>query len=165
MNNETAVILNDQEFSLADLAGIDMNEVEANYGPENLPPCVVELRVIDAKLEAVKTKGGDGPTKAAVRIETEVVNALSVVDPNIPLESLIGRKHYETYYLTDLAKDLGRVKALLVDSGFQGTGSLTDMLNQFVGHQFICAINNRKDKNDSDIVYANINLKKVKPAA
>lgn len=162
-NNET-IILNDQEFSLADVAGIDMNEVEANYGPDNLPACVVELRVVDAKLE-VHTNTKTNVKKAVVKIETEVVNTLAVVDPNIPLESLIGRKHYESFFLTDLKKDLGRVKALMAESGFTGTGSLTELLNQFIGHQFVATINNRKDKNDADITYANINLKKVKPAA
>ena len=159
--NDT-VYVGDEEVSLADIAEIDLGEVEEVTGFETLPAGVYEFRVKGSELTTIDTK--DGPRGAIVN-ELEVINVLNLVgateaDP----ESLIGKTHRETFFLSNLEEGVGRQKALMARSGFAEAGKLTDLLDQFTGHTFVAALKTRKDKNDPDIVRANIDLKKVQPS-
>lgn len=152
----------DDALDLAEIAGLSMDDVELNYGPDALAAGIYEFKVIDAELVKRDTKNGP---RACVQIENEVVNCLSVVNAGIDPSSLIGRKHYENYFLINLKEDMGKVKALMVGAGFVGEGSFTDLLTQFIGHNYLAQVNNKRDRDDADLIRANINLKKVRPAA
>jgi len=161
--NEAEVVKvgDDEEVSLADIADIDIGEVSEVTGFEATPAGVYEFRVKETKLTSISTKDG---SRAAITMEFEIGNVLNLSDSSVDPESLIGKTHRETFFLSELEEGIGRVKALMARSGFAESGKLTDLLDQFVGHRFIAAVKQRKDRNDPDVTYANINLKKVQPA-
>ncbi len=68
---------------------------------------------------------------------------------------MVGLQYTEGFFLSG-AEDLGRVKALFVDIGMQGQGSVQDLCDQSIGKEFVAPITHRKDKNDTSKVYANI---------
>lgn len=147
----------DQEVSLADIAGIDMNNVEAFEGGfEPTPKGVYRFDVKDAGLDTMNDK-------AIIYFDTEVAEVYALVDDDKDPESLIGWKHRETIWISDLAKSVGQAKAIMQNAGFTGSGTLEQMLDAFCGSQFVAPVKQRKDKNDTDKVYANIVVGKITP--
>ena len=159
--NET-VYVGDEEVSLADIAEIDVGDVAEVTGFETLPAGVYEFQVKNSELTTIDTKDG---SRGAIINELEVINVLNLVNANgTDPESLVGKTHRETFFLSNLEEGIGRQKALMARSGFAEAGKLTDLLDQFTGHTFIAALKTRKDKNDPDRVFANLDLEKVQPS-
>ena len=148
----------EMEVSLADIANIDMDTVE-EFRFENRPAGMYHMKVTDAKITAL---GKEKPAPAVV-VECEVQNCLSLVDGS-DTQAQIGKTHRETFFMKD-GDGIGRLKAFLTDTGFQGTGSLKDILDAFHGHEFDGIIKHKTDKNDTDRVYVNFAQGKVKPHA
>ena len=149
------------DVSLADIAGIDMNNVEAFEGGfEPTPKGVYLFDVKDAGLDTAETKNGES---AIIYFDLEVAKCLALVDDEKEPESLVGWKHRETIFVGDLAKSVGKAKAIMQNAGFSGTGTLEHMLDAFCGSQFISPVKQQKDKNDTDKIYANIVVGKITP--
>ena len=147
----------EMEVSLADIAGIDMNDVEAFEGGfEPTPKGVYLWEVKDAGLDTINEK-------AVIYFECECVECYTVLDDEKTEEQMAGWKHRETIFVSDLAKSVGQAKAIMQNAGFTGSGSLTDMLDAFCGSQFIAPVKQRRDKNDTDRVYANLVIGKISP--
>lgn len=146
----------DVEMPLADIANIDMSQVE-EVRFEHRPAGMYHMKVIGAEIKAL---GKETPKPAAV-IECEVQNCFSTVDGSDP-SLQIGKSHRETFFMSD-GDGIGRLKAFLTDSGFQGQGTMQAVLDAFHGHEFDAVIKHKKDKNDTDRVYANFAAGKVKP--
>lgn len=155
MTEETMVKIGDEDVSLADIGGVDMSEVE-EFRFENTPKGIYQWKCTNAEI----LKLGDKP---AIKYNLEATNVISLSDDSKDPEKYIGHKHDEAIFITDLEKDIGRAKAFMVDAGFEGSGTLQELLDQFIGHEFVSAISHRKDKNDTDKIYANIDYGKVKP--
>lgn len=154
------VVIGDSELSLADIAGVDMSEV-AEYRLVVTPAGKWHFRIMDMKLgtmEATNKEDPSGPkiNKAVVQTECEAQNCLALIDDTLDPANFVGRKHNETFWLNDLAMDLGRVKAFLVDIGLDGNKPFQELLDEAHGMEFVCDITNVKDKNDPDRVYANM---------
>ncbi len=153
-----------EQVSLAQLAGVNMDDVAEVRG-STFAAGAFKFAVDIAKL-AVMGKGNDA--KAGVQFKFKCTDVLSLVDASKDAETIIGKFHTETCFLTDPMEGLGRTKAFMADTGFKGSGSLQTLLEGFVGHEFKCVITNNADKNDKDIIYANIGLNigrwKVAPA-
>lgn len=149
----------EQEVNLADIAGIDMNNVEAFEGGfEPTPKGVFRFECKDAGLDTVSSGDVD---KAVIYFENEVVECYALVDDSLEPESMIGWKHRETIFISDLAKSVGQAKAIMQNAGFKGSGTLEEMLDAFCGSQFISPIKHRKDKNDTDKIYSNLVVAKI----
>lgn len=158
------VSIGGENVSLADLAGFDLGGVQELRG--SLTPIgTFRLMVKSAVLAMVTTK--DGPS-AGVVFEFIIKEVLAVVPPegmdNFEEDSLIGTEHRHTFFIRE-AKDLGRVKAFLIDIGYQGVGQLQDLLQGSVDHEFIGSIRHTADKNDKERKFANLRLDKLKPIA
>lgn len=151
----------DTEVSLADIAGIDMTSVEAFEGGfEPTPKGVYLFDVKDAGLDTITV---DGVDKAVIYFETEIAECYALVDDSIEPESMVGWKHRETVFISDLKKSVGQAKAIMQNAGFSGSGTLEEMLDAFCGSQFVAPIKHRKDKNDTDKIYSNIVVSKITP--
>ena len=149
------------EVSLEDIAGIDMNAVEAFEGGfEPTPKGVFLFDAKDAGLDTITVENVD---KAVIYFELEVAECYALVDDSIEPESLIGWKHRETIFISDLSKSVGQAKAIMQNAGFTGSGTLVEMLDAFCGSQFISPIKHRKDKNDTDKIYSNLLVSKITP--
>jgi len=158
--SDTLTVKNDGEeveVTLADIANIDMNEVEAFEGGfEPTPKGVFTFDVKDAGLDTINGK-------AVIFFETEIAEVHALVDEDVDPEKLIGWKHKETIFVGDLAKSVGQAKAIMQNAGYVAQGNLETLLDGFCGMQFIAPIGWRKDKNDTDRVYSNIKVAKIVP--
>jgi len=164
------VMIDGQMQSLTDIADLDnltMDEVEENTGGDTTPAGVYQFAVRKAERSTTeRTINGTKVTVPMYKFEFEAVNVLALTDPNLELASQVGRKHFESIAIVDLKKDLGRVKALMERGGYATAGiAMVDLMLGFVGHEFVALVKNRKSKDDADVVYANIDLKKIKPVS
>lgn len=160
MTEETNVMVGENEVSLLDIAGIDLNEI-AEYRLTVMPAGKYMFRIMESKLEARDARVKDGAPdekvkKPAITFECEVQNCFALTDDKLDPATQIGMKYFETFWINDANKDLGRVKAFLVDIGSPGAGSLTDLLAEAQGVEFVCDITNTPDKNNPDTIWANL---------
>jgi len=153
-----------EQVSLADIAGVNMDDVAEVRG-STFPAGAFKFAVDTAKLAVM---GKDKDAKAGIQFKFKCTDVLSLVDTSKDADAIIGKFHVETCFLTDPMEGLGRAKAFMADTGYKGAGSLQQVLEGFAGHEFKSVITNRPDKNDKDIIYANIGLNigrwKVAPA-
>lgn len=162
---EETVKIGEEVISLAELAGLDMGDVTENFGLENLPAGLYEFRIEEAKLESRDTQKG---AKACVNFKMKVTNCISLIGDQTP-DSTVDRIHFETFWLTELLRDLGRVKGFLIKAcvpqSDQGGVAFQQLLDNSIGHCFMGVIKNTKSKNDSDVIFSNLDIKKVGPVA
>lgn len=161
MTEENKMVhVGEEEISLMDIAGIEMNDI-AEYRLTVTPAGKFLWRVIEAKLEGRDVQNKEDPqgakiTKPAITFELEAQNCFALTDEKLDPATFVGTKHFESFWINDAVKDLGRVKAFLVDIGLTGTGSLTDLLASAQGEEFVSDITNVPDKNNPDYIYANL---------
>ena len=150
----------EQEVSLTDIAGIDMNEVQEFEGFEATPKGLYDWECKDAGLDTVETKNG---LSGIIYFDLEVTNCHTLIGDERDPATMVGSKHRETIFIGDVAKSVGQAKALMQHAGFNAAGKLDELLDAFCGHAFTAPIKQRKDKNDSDVVYSNLVIKKITP--
>lgn len=143
-----------EQVSLADIAGVDMDAVAEVRGT-TFPAGFFKLKVENAKLAVV---GQGDSKKAGIQFKFVCTDVMKLIDSSKDVESIIGKFHVETCFLTEPMEGLGKAKAFMADTGFKGSGKLGEILNGFAGHEFKCVITHRADKNDKDLIYANIGL-------
>jgi len=158
--SENTVMIGETEISLDELAGVDLSDVK-EVRSSVTPAGKFHWRVVDAKLEAREATNKEDPqgpkiNKPTITFELKSQNCFSLVDADLEPEDYIDITHRETFWLNDLKKDLGRVKAFLVDMGIDGNKALTDLLDESHGQEFVSDITNVKSKDNPDFVYANI---------
>lgn len=145
------------EVTLLDLAGLDMETVEANDGSfEATPKGTFIWNVVNAALEEVAGK----PT---IQFELECIGCAAVLAEGKTPDDMIGWKHKETIFINDAVKSIGQAKGLMVAAGLTQPGTLQNMLDAFCDMKFVSNIKHRKDKEDKDKIYANIDIKSVTP--
>lgn len=160
MTDETLVQVGEEEISIMDIAGLEMGDIE-EYRQTTTPAGKFMWRILEAKLEPREVTNKDDPnggkiTKPAITFELESQNCFALTNEKLDPASFVGTKHFESFWINDAVKDLGRVKAFLVDIGLTGSGSLTDLLAQAQGVEFVSDISNTPDKNNPDYIYANM---------
>lgn len=154
------VMIGDEEVSLMDLAGISMDDVQ-EFRSSATPAGRFLWRVVEAKLEMREATNKDDPqgpkiNKATVNVELESQNCFALTDEKLDPANYVGIKHNETTWISNADKDIGRVKAFLVDIGITGSGTLNDLLAQAQGVEFVSEVTNRPNKDNPDYVYANL---------
>ena len=159
-NNQ--VIIGDEIVDLAALAGVDMTELQ-EVRSMVLPAGQMLFRVLDAKLESREVadrrdeaEEGAKINKPVVDFELEVTDCMGLVNDDLDPAVVVGRKHHNSFWISDVAQDLGRVKAFLADVGVNTAGGLEDLLTAAHGIEFVSDVTNTKDKNDPDRIYANL---------
>ncbi len=144
-----------EEASLADIAGLDTTEIAAKKGSA-FPGGAFKFKCEKAELKVV---GAGDNKKAGVVFDFICTDVTELADDKDDPEKVVGRHHTEVVTVEDLLEDIGHIKAFMADAGYQGTGSLQDILADFQGTEFFAKVKQRKDKNDPDIVYSNIGIK------
>lgn len=169
-DNTLVHVLNGQDYetvSIMDLAGIDLDSVPEYRGGEAAPEGMVDWRGIsamfaEAEMEDKDKKSptfGDKVMRAVVDFNIEAIAYQNVKDRSIDITTLAGTTHRERFFIRDLAKDMGRVKAFMIDCGMTGKGTYADLFEQFIGYEFSGAIKHTKNKDDTSKVYANLDMK------
>lgn len=154
-----------ESVSLADLAGIDMDNV-AEVRTTLFPAGAFKFKVDTSKLDVF---GSGQDKKAAIVFKFKCTDVLALTDTALHANDVIDKFHQEPIMLTEPMEGLGRAKAFMADCGFKGSGKLQDLLAGFIGTEFKTLITHRPDKNDKSRIYSNIGLNignwKVVPAA
>ncbi len=155
-----------QQVNLSDLLGIDFGEIEAYRGGEATPEGVFEWRIKEAAMDVADVTDRDTNEKVKrprVYFKLEIIGVRQLKDASLDKDALIGTEHTERFFIKDVLKDIGRVKAFMEDIGRTDTGPLTELLDRCTGHEFVGAIKHTKNKNDTSIVYGNMDMKTLKP--
>lgn len=158
----TLVTMGESQFTLGQLAGLDMTGVAPVYGFERRPEGLYHFRVHSASLEPITVtdkQSGAEINKPTINIILTVERALELKDKTQNPDEQLGAEHQERIWISK-PDDVGRLQALMKESGFAGSGTLQEVLAQFVGHQFLGVIKHAKNKNDPDNPYANLVIKK-----
>ena len=167
MADNDMVKIDDDNISLAELAGISMDDVAEKRG-ESLPKGHYVFEVEGGENTPKLAKIGEGDkAKAGVRFACKVIDVIDVNDPEFTAanDSLIGKIHNETLFLT-ATEGLGYLKAFVKDIGAPYSSKLGDLLSGCAGVRFQAPIGKRKNPNDTDQVYTNIvRGKHMKPVA
>lgn len=155
--------MSDAMFSLADLAGLNIDEIQ-EVRAEILPQGSYEFEVEESKLEEGTNR--DGETRFWAEIKMKVIDAISVMpergQPPIDPESLVGKTYTERLYIVpeDAEKGIGRIRAWLADAGLANTGALGDAIEGAVGHRFKAKITHQASKDDKSVKYARLKMER-----
>lgn len=150
-----------EEFSLADLADIDVSEIQ-EIRFEQLPAGVYLFEVIDSSLTEGTDK--DGAKRFSADFQMQVVEVKAIITPGVDKEGLVGKKHGEKFFISpgktqeEVAKAIGRIRAFVTDIGQDSAGKLGDIVANTKGHRFTGKIKHQTDKEDKSIVYARLQL-------
>lgn len=147
-------------ISLADIAGINMDSIEEARA-SSFPGGVVQLKCEKAELGI---RGSD-PKFGIIKLDFVCTNVHSLVDPKESAEKVVGKHHFEDVFIAgggltqaDTAERIGYVKAFMSDVGFKASGALGDMLQGFVGHEFVAITKKKPRKDDPDLFNTNIGI-------
>lgn len=161
-----------QEFSLADLANLDVTDI-AEVRFESLPAGLYTFRGVSAKFEDVVNR--DDERRLRLMLKMEVAEVKSVLDRDYKTpeakEGLLGKVHTETQYIVpDKAPEgIGLIRSMFSDLGLPNTGALggvegqpEGMVDAFVGHEFPGKIIAQPRKGDPTQKDARLRLEKAK---
>lgn len=159
------------DFSLADLAGLDVSEIE-EIRSERIPDGAYIFRGKGAKLSEMDNR--DGEKRFVVSATIEVAEVQAVVAKGVNAEELVGKTYTEKFYIVPekAAEGIGRVRAWYTDIGLDSTGPLggmtedggePGMVDRLEDHLFAAKITSRKG-NDGES-YARLKLPLKKKAA
>lgn len=153
------------ELSLADLADIDVSDVE-EMRFETLPQGVYEFEVTAADMEEKLNK--DEERRFLAAFEYKILAVKSVLEAGVDKEALVGKIHKEALFINPGAEPkavqeaIGRIRAHITDMGCDSAGKLGDIVRNTKGHIFTSRLVHQKDKNDKTVVYAKLKLEAKK---
>jgi hypothetical protein len=160
------IFVDGEAVTLADLAGISMDDVQERRG-EAFPKGVFVFEVEGGEdVPRLRAIGEGEKAKGGVIFALKCLDVIGVADPefNSDPSTLIGKVHRETFFLSS-GESLGYLKAFIKDIGAPYNPKLVEMLSTCAGVRFQAPIGKRKDKDDADKVYTNIVRQKIKPLA
>ncbi len=149
------------EMTLAQIAGLDMTGVK-EFRFENLPVGAFLGRL--EKFDFAQRERKDKPKLWVATFTFEVLDVKALVDAGVDAAPLLGKKHNEGFKL-ESEEDFGRLKAFFLDIGTTGSGTIMELGKQKIGTDYVFTIGHRKDKQNADIVYANIRKIQEQPTA
>lgn len=168
LDMNTGVMVGDDKVTLAELAGVSLDEIVEQRGG-GLPAGVYVLEIPVDELPHWAVVESKDIKKGVAKFVFTVLECIELKYPaEVPegVASLIGRKHTETFFMSPpIEKSLGYMKAFMTDIGCIGSGSATQRFAACGGLRIMGIIQHRKDPNDADKVYINIVRSKMKKMA
>lgn len=154
-----------QEFSLADLAGLDVSGIE-EIRSERLPAGMFLFKGKAVSLSEMQNRDDEKRFLATVTLEVAEVQAL--LDNKIDSAGLVGKTHTERFYIVPekAEEGIGRIRAFVSDIGLNSAGPLGGMtsegvppgiLDSIVDHVFPGKIVDKKQDGEN---YARLKLTK-----
>lgn len=148
----------DAELSLAELAGLDMTDV-VEVRSTITPAGLYHWKIKDAKIEVVDVKDKEDPAitipKPTVQFELEAQNCMALVDDTLDVQDYVSEKFFKTIWIST-KKDLGKVKAFLVDIGIDGNKTLDVLIQESHGMEFVAKVSHAKNKDNPDRPWVNM---------
>ena len=163
-----SVAIGDESVKWAELAEIPMDELDPFRGYSKLPLGLYIFQVKKTEMGVRENVGDNNLTRGTMNGEFAVLEVKSTKKFDGDNENLVGSSHFEGVMIFDAERDFGKWMAIMLDSGFykKGSGkSLGQVFRDFgeSGHKFEAGISHRKDRNDPDKSYAELDLNSVKP--
>lgn len=162
---DTVIGSGDSAFTLSSLADISFEDIaEVRTGP--IPQGVYHLQIESCDFGKVESnKNNQEKEFFKITYVCKVIEPIKLLNAsNVDAETLKDRK-VTVQFMGEpdkAAETLGQVKAFLVDSGFQGSGNLLDVIkNQAIGHEFQGRVKHRTNKNDTSQVFTEISRDKA----
>lgn len=161
------IMVDGQSLSMADLAGVQMGEVEARFQTK-CPAGIFHLRVESSEID---TRIKDDKKQAIIKSIFVVQAIEKLADANLAEEDVIEKaKHIDTSYLSTesaakMMESLGYFKGHVQLTGAPSSGDLQSVLDNWVGTVFRGKIKHRKNPNDADEIWVNLDWNKVQPLA
>jgi hypothetical protein len=155
-----------EDLSIADIAGIDISEI-AEKRFVQMPVGVYHWIVKEAGLDMMEISGTQKKVPAIV-VECQVKNIQALAKGAVVVpEEIIGETRKEIFrYNPEKQTDwIGYFKAFAADTGYTASGSLQEVLAGYQGHEFIAPIVHRRNKDDADRPYVNIDRTKMMPVS
>lgn len=158
MSDQTSGL--DAGFSLADLADIDVSAIE-EVRFTALAAGVYDFEVTKADLAEDEK---DGLRRFKAEFELKVVECLSIMEPNIEKESMVGKLQTERFFIIpsktedEVKASIGRVRAFITDIGQDSAGTLGVIVRNAKGHTFRAKIRNAPNKDDPSRPYRRLEL-------
>ena len=149
--------LPEDELSLAQLAGLNLGDVEP-LRFENLPKGIYFFEIKETSFTRM---GDENVPVITVKSEVLEVDAMISVPEGKTENSFVGKTHVDQFWLrSDDLEGIKRFRAFAQDTGIgECTESLLDILHALEGHKFKGQIRHAKSKKDPDVVFANLNPK------
>lgn len=155
----------DQGFSLADLADIDVSDIE-EVRFLDLPAGIYDWEVKETELTE-DTK--DGERRFKVEFRLKILEVKSILEPGKNADDFLNKEHTERFFIypgkseDDVKKAIGRVRAFITDIGQDSSGKLGAIVANAKGHTFTGKITKQKNKDDpSHPGYARLRLEQGK---
>lgn len=149
-------------FSLADLADIDVTEIEeVRYVA--IPIGIYEFEI--GKCEMMEdTK--DGERRFKIEIPLVITDVISIMEPlnGKEKDDFLKKQHTERFFIypqkeeKDVLASIGRVRAFVTDVGLPSDGKLGQLVESMTGHTFRGKIVNRPNKDDPTNPYKRLVL-------
>ncbi len=156
----------EQEFSLADLADLDVSDIE-EIRFEIHPMGIYVWKVIRAELLEYTNK--DDEKRAKAEFELEILEVKSLINPPVGVtkESLVGKKVVDISYINPIAEAIGRIRSRVTDMGGNSAGKLGAIIAATAENEliFTAKLIHQKDQNDKSIIRPKIQLEAKKKAA
>jgi len=163
---EIVIEMDGENYSLADIANIDMDGVSDNFGFEPTPSGVYDFEVKSAILDSFdyEDESGEEVTVPSIKFEFDIIGVHSCADPEQNPSDLIGMQHNENYSLfAPIKKSAGKAKVLMREAAGITSGSMIDRLAEFNGKRFTAAVKKARSSRDKEKFFSNIELRKVRP--
>lgn len=150
--------MSEKQLTLADIAGIDVNEVkEMRF--EVLPRIQGIFEISRSEMKMSNPFDGFPDGTPVIEVDCKVVSVDNIigVDGDVNKDDFIGKVQTQGFLVKKL-EEVGRYKAFIVDAGvkIEGKVELPALVSGTLGLQFPGQIKHRKDKNDPDLVRANV---------
>ena len=159
-DDQTAGI--DDGFSLADLADIDVTEIEeVRYVA--IPVGAYEFEI--GKVEMTEdTK--DGERRFKIEVPLEITDVISIMEPlkGKEKDDFLKKKHTERFFIypgkeeKDVLAAIGRFRAFVTDVGVDSAGKIGELVERLTEHSFRGKIVNRPNKDDPSNPYKRLVL-------
>ena len=160
--NDGDISIDGQSFSLAELAGLDLNGVEevrfVTFAAGNY------LWAIKTSSLEKKHNKKQNKMQFVIEMKIECRDCYSLVGDG-DKEEWIGKEFEQTFWLGD-KKALGRFKAFLVDiEPTTDHSELEPLIADLAAQEFefMCPMKHTKSENDSDVTFANLDTFKASP--
>lgn len=159
------IFIDGEGVTLADLAGLDMDTIAEKRG-ESFPKGDFVWEVDSEEFPKLVVIGEGEKARGAVQFIVKCLDVIRVNDPEFTGDqnTLIGKKHREAFFITTL-ESTGYIKAFFKDIGAPYDKNFVKLLSGSAGTRFSAPIGKRKDPNDTDKVYTQLNRGKAKPLA
>lgn len=161
LDRQTQVVIGDQEYPVNSILNLDVSGAKPFRGFEAFPVGVFDFTTKDVGVVVRETRNGN---RACIVFEYVCAAVHSLKDRSIDAGEVLGRTYQESIFITDLQRDMGKVRALAEDSGGTWGNNLEENLKNYKERVpgMTAGITNYHNK-ERDTTYANLDYKSIKP--